>query len=259
MVGKSSFYIQSIDRAVKIIDVIAEHEPDGVKLAVIAEALELNIATAYRIVKNLVEAQYVDTTRDNSYILGSALIRLGGLAGSNQSLANFCRPILEEAAEVSGQTVYISMEDVNDHTIYYVEKVAHRGPIQLSSGVGHHNYVHSTANGKVLMSVYPDSTVRDILKRIGMPKLTERTITDPEVYLEELARMRATGYALDLEENETNVVCAAAPVFNAKGKIIASMSLSGIVGITIDGNMQKYIDLILEYAARVSAKMGYRG
>ncbi len=258
MEGKSSFYIQSIDRALKIIDVIADHEPDGVKLAVIADKLELNIATTYRIVKNLVEAQYVDTTRDNSYILGAAFIRLGELVGGAHSLANFCRPILEEAAEVSGQTGYLSLEDVNDHTIYYVDKVAHRGPIQLSSGVGHHNYVHSTANGKVMMSAYPDSEVRDILKRIGMPKLTERTITDPEEYLEQLTRVREDGYALDLEENETNVICVAAPVFNAKGKIIASMSLSGIVGITIDGNMQKYIDLILEYAARVSAKMGYR-
>ena len=258
MEGKSTFYIQSIDRALKIIDVIAEKEPDGIRLSAIAETLGLNIATTYRILRNLVEASYVAVKGDNAYILGPAFVRLGELAGSESNFTAYIHPLMEEAAGACGQTVYIAMLDVKDHTVVYMDKVAHRGTIQLSSGIGDHNYVHSTANGKILMSAYPDATVASILKRIGMPRLTEHTICSPEAYLKELRKVREDGYATDLEENEANVVCVAAPVFNAKGKIIASMSLSGIVGITMNGNRDEAIELVRTYAARLSEKMGYK-
>ena len=258
MEGRNSFYIQSIDRAVKIIDVVAQSGHNGVKLAAVAESVGLNIATAYRIIKNLLEANYLTTRPDNSYILGSELVRLGELAGSKNNLIVFSHPILEKAAAESGQTAYLAMPDVKEHTIHYVDKVAHKGNIQLSAGIGEHNYSHSTANGKILMSAYPEESIRGIFSRIGMPKMTDKTISSVDKYLKELEKVRELGYAVDLEENEPNVVCVAAPVYSASGGIIASMSLSGIVGITMHGDLGKNIELVKKYAGQLSEKLGYR-
>ena len=258
MEGKSTFYIQSIDRALNIINTVAESGHEGIRLALIAEKLQLNIATCYRIIKNLMEAEYISVKTDNAYILGPAFVRLGEMAGAENNLRIYCRPILEEAAAASGQTVYLAKMETKEHTIYYVDKVPHKGAIQLSSGIGQHNHVHSTANGKILMSVYTDDVIEAILQRTGMPQQTMKTITDPKAYLEEIHRVRTLGYAVDLEENEANVVCVAAPIYNAGNKVIASISLSGIVGITMNGNIEHNIELIKEYAGKLSRELGHR-
>ncbi|WP_306291579.1 IclR family transcriptional regulator C-terminal domain-containing protein [Microbispora sp. GKU 823] len=55
---------------------------------------------------------------------------------------------------------------------------------------------------------------------------TDRTITAVGELLEELGRVRARGYALDLGEEESGVHCMAVPVHDG-GRAFAAMSVSG--------------------------------
>jgi IclR family acetate operon transcriptional repressor len=57
--------------------------------------------------------------------------------------------------------------------------------------------------------------VRLLLQRNGMPRRTDMTITDPDVYLEHLSAAARDGYALDDGEQEIGVRCVAVPVQDA--------------------------------------------
>lgn len=60
-----------------------------------------------------------------------------------------------------------------------------------------------------------------------MIRRTPKTITQKKHLLEHLASVRERSVAFDMEENLTGVVCAAAPIFDHVGRVVASLSVSG--------------------------------
>jgi IclR family transcriptional regulator, acetate operon repressor len=84
---------------------------------------------------------------------------------------------------------------------------------------------HCTGVGKALLAQLPDPVAREIIARTGMPAHTPHTITDPAVLVEELARIRQRGYALDDEEQEVGVRCVAVPLTGTPTP--AAISISG--------------------------------
>jgi IclR family acetate operon transcriptional repressor len=78
--------------------------------------------------------------------------------------------------------------------------------------------------GKVIATILPEDAVRHILKVEGMPRLTERTLTDPDGFVAAVASVRNDGYAIDDRENEVDGRCVAVPF--ALSRIYAAVSLS---------------------------------
>jgi IclR family acetate operon transcriptional repressor len=80
--------------------------------------------------------------------------------------------------------------------------------------------------GKVLLADRPADVADGVVRRTGLPARTPTTITDPAHFAAELTRVRARGWAVDDEEEETGVRCFAVPVRDG-GQVIAAMSVSG--------------------------------
>ena len=59
-----------------------------------------------------------------------------------------------------------------------------------------------------------------------LPSRTERTIVDPDKFFEHIRSVAGHGFALDLEECEEGLCCAAAPVHDGAGKVVAALSVS---------------------------------
>jgi len=257
MEPSEKFYIKSVNRALSLVEAVSKEGAAGVTLSELVRP-DLPMSSAYRIIQNLVAWQYVREREDGRYVLGTELGRLGRLAQHSTDIVSVARKHLKALAESTGQTVYLTVADWGGHNVYYVDKIKAPGTIQLSASVGTRHYIHTTANGKVLASDLSDSRVREILAQAGMPKLTDKTITDPDVYLEELRKVRRQAYALDDEENEKNVVCVAAPVFDHTGRIVASVSVSGINGVTLTADRKKEIRQVCKAAGLISGDLSYK-
>src|SRR5262249_38804658 len=80
--------------------------------------------------------------------------------------------------------------------------------------------------GKALLAFQPDA-VLDAVCRQRLTRHTPNTITSPKRLRAELARVRASGFAIDNMEHELGVRCVAAPIRNHTGVVIASLSVSG--------------------------------
>ena len=61
----------------------------------------------------------------------------------------------------------------------------------------------------------------------GLVRRTDETITDPDLLMMELEKIRQRGFAFDNMENEDHVKCVAAPIYNSRGRVIAAVSISG--------------------------------
>jgi IclR family acetate operon transcriptional repressor len=84
--------------------------------------------------------------------------------------------------------------------------------VRVAAHRGDRHPLHSSAVGKAIASTLPEHRVRSVLAAEGMARLTEKTITQLDVYVAELARVRTLGYALDDGEHEPDERGVAAPL-----------------------------------------------
>jgi DNA-binding IclR family transcriptional regulator len=75
-------------------------------------------------------------------------------------------------------------------------------------------------------STEPEEEIERITAQ-GLPRRTDKTITDPGRLRDELAHIRQQGYATGLEELEEGLHGVAAPVRDHSGEVIAAVSISG--------------------------------
>ena len=75
------------------------------------------------------------------------------------------------------------------------------------------------------MAWLPDDELKDLLGRL--PAFTGLTITSKAALRKQLEVVREQGYAVAVDELEVGLTAIAAPVRNAHGDVICSMSVSG--------------------------------
>ena len=129
----------------------------------------------------------------------------------------------------------------------------------MASRIGSRTKAHSCAVGKVLLADLSEDQLDEYAQQQGLPKLTERTLTDPARLKEHLKAVKKRGYAVDDEENERGIRCVAAPIRNESGRVIAATSISGpAIRITRERIRDTLQKEIMETAASISKRLGFR-
>jgi IclR family transcriptional regulator, KDG regulon repressor len=118
--------------------------------------------------------------------------------------------------------------------------------------------VHATSVGKAIVAYIPQDQLEHILRRVGMERRTPKTITSVPRLLKELERVRSQGYAVDDEENNLGARCVAAPIFDDRSAICASLGLSGTTQQVSPHTMPRILEALKDAARHISMGMGYR-
>ena len=99
--------------------------------------------------------------------------------------------------------------------------------------------------------------MRAWLERHPLERYTPHTITEPARLLEELARIRSTGHAVDNEERLLGAACVAVGVRNHLGEIAAAMSVAG-PAVRFEARAREMaLQQLRLAAAELSAALGY--
>jgi DNA-binding IclR family transcriptional regulator len=133
--------------------------------------------------------------------------------------------------------------------------VAGSSALQPHNWVGQHIPLHATSNGKVLLSGLDDDALDAALGTLST--YTEHTITRRAKLREELARVREQGHALAVDELEVGLTAVAAPVRNAHGDVVASMSVSGPTFRLGADRLDHVVTLTMAAASEVSHRLGW--
>ena len=117
--------------------------------------------------------------------------------------------------------------------------------------------LHATCTGKVLLAYLPADEVDELLQFLDLPKLTANTITSRSRLKEELAGVVSLlGYAVDDQEYGVGVRGIGAPVFDARGKVIAALSASG-AAFELDRETAAIVSAVKTAALEASKAFGY--
>ncbi|WP_326687173.1 MULTISPECIES: IclR family transcriptional regulator [unclassified Streptomyces] len=240
--------VQSLERAFDLLERMADAGGE-VGLSELSSASGLPLPTIHRLMRTLVSCGYVRQQPNRRYALGPRLIRLGESAA--RLLGTWARPYLARLVEETGETSNMALLDGDE--VVYVAQVPSRHSMRMFTEVGRRVLPHSTGVGKALLSHTPDEQVRALLARTGMPAATEKTITTPEGFLDALAQVRESGYATDDNEQEIGVRCIAVSVPDSP--TAAAISISGPAGRVTDTATDKFVPLLHEVAADLSAAL----
>src|SRR5699024_4468200 len=86
---------------------------------------------------------------------------------------------------------------------------------------------------------------------------TAATVTSPATLIRQLVAIRERGYSVVAEELEPGLTAIAAPLRNAHGDVIASLSVSG-AAVRYDAAMiDSVIRAVTSTASAVSARLGW--
>lgn len=205
--GPPTAPIRSVQRAFAVLEVLANGDGDTT-LTSIAEQLDLAVPTTFRIMRTLVAGGYARQASSRRYDLGPGLVRLSERTA--QRLAAWARPVFEHVVDQLHETANLAMLD-GDHAVYVAQAPSGYG-MRMSAEVGQRVPAHASGVGKAILATLPDDDVRALLRRAGMPPVTPATLVTEPAFFDELARIRARGYAIDDGEQELGVRCLAVVV-----------------------------------------------
>ncbi|MFB5193389.1 IclR family transcriptional regulator [Neobacillus sp. KR4-4] len=247
--------IQSVERALKILDLFDEHKSE-LKITEISEKMGLHKSTVHSLLKTLHEYSYIDQNPDNGkYRLGLKLAERGNLVISNMDIRKTAKKYLLDLSAKTGQTVHLGILDGREGV--YIDKVEGEQSIIRYSRIGRRLPLHSTAIGKVLLAYQPPNELEHLLKNYNYQYQTANTIINEAVFRKEIEKVTEQGYAVDEQENEQGVRCAAVPIFNGKGRVLAAISISTLISRVNDPELQIFIDLLKTSCNELSEQMKY--
>ena len=210
--------VQSVDRALDIVELLAAGSPLGV--TEIARGVGLSPATAHRLVAGLASRGWVRQDADRRYAVGPAALRVGD--ASYRALGAAAAPALREAVRQTGETANLAV--LEGGVMVYVAQSPSPHTLRIFAEVGRRVPLHSTAVGKVALAARPRDTWAELLARSPLEARTPQTLTTVEELTSELLTVRDQGFALDDEEQELGVRCVAVPVPVAALEVALSVS-----------------------------------
>ena len=221
--GKGRTKLSSVANAILLLKAFSD-EHGELGISALAERLHLAKSTVHRLASTLVEEGMLEQSVSGQYRLGLAVFELGSLVRRKLDLSFEAKPWLMTLREQTGETVDLSILDHDG--VVCVNFLESQKVNRISSGIGLRKPVHCTAEGKILIAFQPPQVI-DRIMAAPHERRTPRTLTDPDALREELAKVRARGYAIDEEEYAPGVRSIAAPVRDDTGSSVAAVGVTG--------------------------------
>lgn len=216
--------IQVVDRAIRILDVVAENET--LTLSALASAAKLPPSTVVRIVDLLISHRFLEKEEQTkSYSLGVRLVALGQLAKRRQRLTAIAGPILQYLANETREDVGLSV--LQHRYAVFADWLEGPEPLKIVDRIGGPEGLYYGAFRKVLLAYQSPSWIEEYVDSIRFEKFTPATIGTRRLLYTELQRIRKDGYAVSLGEKIPEAAGIAAPVFGPGETIRASVTIIG--------------------------------
>ena len=197
-------------------------------LSQLAQRAGLPLATAHRLVAELVAWGALVRQPAGDYVIGRRLWDLGLLAPVQSGLRELAAPFLQDLYGATLDTVQLAIRD-GDKALY-LDRISGHASVPVVSAVGARLPLHATGVGKVLLAHAPEKVQADVLA--NLTRITPYTITQPERLREQLRVVRREGFAVTTEEMSLGACSVAVPILVRDGTVAGAL---GIVVARLSG------------------------
>ncbi len=221
----SSYTVSAVDRALTLLEVLAEHPHLGV--TELAERTGNTKSLVFRLLYTLERRGYVrKDPATRTYSLGQQPLFLADRARVHSRLIAASRPYLDELAAATNENVLLTVREGSWSVTVAVRESSQ--PLRLYAANGRRRPLHAGGAPKVLLAFAPEEVRRAVLGG-DLPRFTPHTITDPARLAEALAEIRRHPVVESQGELDDAACSVAAPVRDHTGDVVAALSIAGPV------------------------------
>ena len=196
-------------------------EHRALTLTALSQRAGLPIATAYRLVNELVGWGALVRRGSGEYVIGRRLWDLGLLAPLQSGLRQVASPFLHDLYAATLATVHLAVRE--DTSVLYLDRLAGHVSVPVVSDVGSRLPMHATGVGKVLLAHAPEDVRARVLT--NLTRVTAYTVTQPGRLRAELRRVLRDGFAQTSEEMSLGACSVAVPIRPADGSVVAALGI----------------------------------
>lgn len=248
---KDTSILQSVQNGMKILHLFTGEKPIW-KVTEISQTLNLNKTTVSRLLKDLVAEGFLQK-ENRGYGLGYSFLYLSGVITSHLEIYRESKDILQKLVHHLDETAHIAI--LEGLGITYVHKEERKNSETLLSDVGKKNPLHCTSSGKILLA-YQKKEVIDQVIGLGLKKYGPYSVTDGDIFRQQLVEIQKQGYAICIDELHENNVSIAAPIIDYTGNIVASVSVVGAKQ-RMENKISSIRDSLVQAGERISSHLGY--
>ena len=252
------YIINSVLRAIKLLECFSSTEP-ALTNSQLAQKLGLNKSTITRLVYSLVASGWLKKNeKTGEFSLTYRIFQIGSVYLNHINFPGEARPFLSELASTFNETVHLAI--LNNNEVFYIDKVEGSQTVGMMSKIGNRSPAYCTGVGKIFLAYMNQDNLREYLSATELERFTPNTITDRGQLKRHLQRIRRQGYATDDSEHEVDIKCVAAPLFDARGKVVASISITGPSFRMDRERLENQLGAaIVKCAQEISIRLGYMG
>jgi IclR family pca regulon transcriptional regulator len=252
---------RSLERGLAILSSFNSDRP-LIGVSELSRDLDLSRSTAHRYIATLAQLGYLHQDRESKrYRLGPKVLDLGFSAINSMDVREISAPHLQQLSDETGYTVNLAILDGTD--IVYIERCRSSRPgqreIDLNLHVGARLPAYCTAMGKAILAFLPEEESEPLIERIDFAPRGPNTLTSPEAFRAELARIRERGVALNDEELAYGLRSIASPIHSQSGEVVAALNLAvHRTMASADELTSRFGAAVTRTARDISLRMGHR-
>ncbi|WP_422368615.1 IclR family transcriptional regulator [Pelagibius sp.] len=219
----------SIERCLDVIELLADR-PDGMSLTEISGHLDVPKSGAHRLLNILIARGYLAQGATRQYRLTMRLVRLGFAFLAETGFAEICQPILNDLARKVGEFVRMTVVE-GENLVWIAQSQGSRSSVVIDATMTDSIPLHAAATAKVWLATLPEERAVELVTHQGFGKAEDygpNAVRSVQAFLEEMAKTRARGYGLNLEESEPGVASVAVAISRSDKK---SASVFGTLSV----------------------------
>jgi Transcriptional regulator len=218
----------------------------------IAQSIEAPVSSTYRLLSSLIGIGWVDAgSRRGVYRLGLHFLRIGGMVEDRIDIRSVAWPSLLALHDALGASAFLCVP--RGHRAVCIERIEGGDVRSIAMRIGDSQPLNRGAAATAILAFLPEVERSAILDEVGLglSGTADRTAIERQ-----LLETRTTGYSLVDGEVTPGVAALGAPVWNHRGEVEGSITVSGL-SQQIVGRRATAIRLILDAARAVSIALGW--
>lgn len=234
-------------------ETVATRQPIGV--SDVARHLKITKMTAQRCLQTLHLSGWIKMEGDRPqtrWVLTSKAFILGRHVAENGNLRETALPIMKNLWKKTEESVHLVIAEGRQAIL--LERLETPQAVRLVLPLGGSAPLHAVASGKAILAFYEEKSV-DRYIAAGLEKMTEFTIVQPDKLRKHLAQVRARKWAIAVNELAIGASAAASPIFDHKGQVVASLTISCPTSRFPKSIHEKYTSLLVASAAQISQQL----
>jgi DNA-binding IclR family transcriptional regulator len=215
--------IQSLELGINILKKIAEADKP-LSISEISELCEISKSKLHRYLTSFCRTGFLQRDSSLHYSVGSDLIRIGNKASKSLDIRESARPTLIKLRNILNETVFLTIWRGN--APYPIDLKESNRSVNIGIRVGYHTSIVLTTSGRLFTAFLPELVTKEMIQK----EIIEHQL-NPEEFNNELSEIRKNGYSVTRESLIPGIVAVGCPVFGRDSKIIATISVVGILGV----------------------------